>query len=444
MNLAVVLAIFVLTYALLIFRKIRGRQIPIWVSMVVGAFLMVATFSISPINAFKSIDFSVLGFLFGMLIITAGFEKSGLINYIVLWILARTKTIDGIILAVVIGSGFLSAFFVNDTIALLWTPIVLGIATKIGLKEKKALLIPLAFGITIGSTFTPIGNPQNLLVALDSGMQRPFASFIEFLAIPTFVSLIVVYYVCKSKLFFGRLLSQATLSNGNIAESELQNPSSAISDWLLAKESAIVLIMLLASFAITEAFPAIQSLAITIGGIKIGVTISSLALAFGILLLIISPKREYLLVSFSWSVLVFFAGMFVVMSAVWNSGIGKTLLNALPSPVHGNNLQSVGAIMPVSIILSQILSNVPFVQLYSFQMHNLGFGSTDIIPWLAVAAGSTLAGNLTVLGAVSNVIIIDSAENRKEKAFGFLEFVKYGALITVVTALIFAVFLAFV
>ncbi|MDH2899918.1 MAG: SLC13 family permease [archaeon] len=444
MNLAVVLAIFVLTYALLIFRKIRGRQIPIWVSMVAGAFLMVATLSISPINAFKSIDFSVLGFLFGMLIITAGFEKSGLINYIVLWILARTKTIDGIILAVVIGSGFLSAFFVNDTIALLWTPIVLGIATKIGLKEKKALLIPLAFGITIGSTFTPIGNPQNLLVALDSGMQRPFASFIEFLAIPTFVSLIVVYYVCKSKLFFGRLLSQATLSNGNIPESELQNPSSAISDWLLAKESAIVLIMLLASFAITEAFPAIQSLAITIGGIKIGVTISSLAFAFGILLLIISPKREYLLVSFSWSVLVFFAGMFVVMSAVWNSGIGKTLLNALPSPVHGNNLQSVGAIMPVSIILSQILSNVPFVQLYSFQMHNLGFGATDIIPWLAVAAGSTLAGNLTVLGAVSNVIIIDSAENRKEKAFGFLEFVKYGALITVVTALIFTVFLAFI
>lgn len=444
MNLEVVLAIFVLTYALLIFRKIRGRQIPIWVSMVVGAFLMVATFSISPINAFKAIDFSVLGFLFGMLIITAGFEKSGLINYIVLWILARTKTVDGIILAVIIGSGFLSAFLVNDTIALLWTPIVLGISTKIGLKEKKALLIPLAFGITIGSTFTPIGNPQNLLVALDSGMQRPFASFIEFLAIPTLVSLIVVYYICKSKLFFGRFLSQVTLANGNIAESELQNPSSAISDWLLAKESAIVLIMLLASFAITEVFPAIQSLAITIGGIKIGVTISTLALAFGILLLIISPKREYLLVSFSWSVLVFFAGMFVVMSAVWNSGIGKTLLNALPSPVQGNNLQSVSAIMPVSIILSQILSNVPFVQLYSFQMHNLGFGATDIIPWLALAAGSTLAGNLTVLGAVSNVIIIDSAENRKEKAFGFLEFVKYGALITVVTALIFTVFLAFV
>ena len=443
MILEVVLAIFVLTYGLLIFRKIGDRQIPIWVSMVVGAFLMVATLSISPINAFKAIDFSVLGFLFGMLIITAGFEKSGLINYFVLWILARTKSLNGIILAVIMGSGFLSAFFVNDTIALLWTPIVLGICAKIGLKEKKALLIPLAFGITIGSTFTPIGNPQNVLVALNSGMERPFSSFIEFLAIPTFVSLVVVYYICKSNLFFGRILGQASLSNGKLAKSEFENPSSAISDRLLAKESVVVLVLLLVSFAIAEAFPRIQTLGIAIGGTKIGITISSLALGFGILLLIISPKREYLLVSLSWSVLVFFAGMFVVMSAVWNSGIGRTLLNALPSPMHGNNLQSVGAIMPVSIILSQILSNVPFVQLYSFQMHNLLFGPMDIIPWLAVAAGSTLAGNLTVLGAVSNVIIIDSAENRKEKAFGFLEFVKYGALVTLVTALIFTMFLAF-
>jgi Na+/H+ antiporter NhaD/arsenite permease-like protein len=440
----VVLGIFVLTYGLLIFRKAGGRQIPIWVSMVVGASLMIATLSISPMNAFKAIDFSVLSFLFGMLVITAGFEKSGLINYMVLWILRRTRSLKGTLLAVIMGSGFLSAFFVNDTIALLWTPIVLGISAKIGLKEKKALLIPLAFGITIGSTFTPIGNPQNVLVALNSGMERPFTSFIEFLAIPTFISLVVVYYVCKSNLFFGRFLSQSFLSNGNLVQADIRNPSSAISDWLLAKESAVVLIMLLVSFAIIEVFPSIQSLGIIIDGTRVGITISSLALAFGILLLIISPKREYLLVSLSWSVLVFFAGMFVVMSAVWNSGIGRTLLNELPSPVHGNNLQSVSAIMSVSIILSQILSNVPFVQLYSFQMHNLSFGPVDVIPWLAVAAGSTLAGNLTLLGAVSNIIIIDSAENRNEKAFGFLEFLKYGALVTAVTALIFAFFLAFV
>lgn len=439
---AIVFAIFVLTYALLIFRKFKSRQIPIWLSMVVGATLMILTLSISPKDAFNSIDFNIIGFLFGMLVITNGFEKSGLINFIVLWILKRTRGASSVLFAVVIGSGFLSAFLVNDTIALLWTPIVLGICTRLGLKDKKALLIPLAFGITIGSALTPIGNPQNVLVAVTSQMQRPFASFFEFLAIPTIISLIVTYYISKSRLFFGKSLSSLTFQNES--HSEAYSPSSAISDWLLAKESTIVLVLLLGAFAIVEIFPSISSYRFTLLGLTLQISISSLALLFGIVLLLISPKREYLVVSMSWSILIFFAGMFVVMGAVWDSGIGPTLLSYLPSPVHGNNFHSVGSIMVVSILLSQILSNVPFVQLYSYEMHALGFGSATVIPWLALAAGSTLAGNLTILGAASNLIIINTAESRGQRAFSFIEFFKYGALITVITALIFAVFLAFV
>ncbi len=77
-------------------------------------------------------------------------------------------------------------------------------------------------------------------------------------------------------------------------------------------------------------------------------------------------------------------------------------------------------------------------------MRNLGFSSGSVIPWLSLAAGSTLAGNLTILGAASNLIIINSAESRKEKAFGFIEFLKYGALVTLVTVLIFIAYLALV
>ncbi len=331
--------------------------------MVLGAFLMVATFSVTPLKAFSSIDFQVIGFLFGMLVITCGFEKSGLINFMVLWILKRTRSANGLLLAVIIGSSFLSAFFVNDTIALLWTPIVLGICVRLGLKEKKALLIPLAFGITIGSTFTPIGNPQNVLVALNSGIQRPFASFVEFLAVPTIASLFVVYYICK--LYFGRNLSELaiTATNGKFSRDEIQNPSSAISDWLLAKESAIVLVLLLVSFGLGEALPSIQSYILSLGILSMNFSISTLALIFGLLLLIVSQKREYLLVSLSWSTLAFFAGMFVVMGAVWNSGIGPTLLSFIPSPIPGHSLQSTASIMTSSVLLSQILSNVPFVQL---------------------------------------------------------------------------------
>ena len=407
-------------------------MIPVWVSMVIGAALMIATLSISPLAAFNAVDFRVIGFLFGMLVITTGFEKSGLINYMVLSILKRAKNISGVLFAVVVSSGFLSALLVNDTVALLWTPIVLGIAAKIGLQNKKALLIPLAFGVTIGSAFTPIGNPQNVLVALNSGMDRPFTYFIEFLFVPSLISLVIVYLF--SRLFFGKYLAGLNFSN-SLSKDELASPSSAISDLKLAKQSVVVLVALLIAFAIDEIFTSLQSDYITI---------SSLALAFGLLLLVISSKREYLLVSLNWGILVFFVGMFVVMAAVWQSGIGTIILNYLPSPQHGNPVQSTGAIILVSILLSQLLSNVPFVQLYTFQMHSLLFSSSDIIPWLALAAGSTLAGNLTLLGAVSNVIIIDSAERRGEKAFSFFDFLKYGLLVTMVTALVFVVFLSFV
>jgi Na+/H+ antiporter NhaD/arsenite permease-like protein len=428
-----VLAIFILTYLLLSFRKIRGREIPVWVSMVVGAILMLATLSISWQKAASSISLPVIEFLFGMIVLTTGFERSGLIEYIALSILRRAKKMDNLVLGIIFGSGFLSSLFVNDTIALFWTPIVLSIGARVGIKETKALLLPLAFGITIGSAFTPIGNPQNLLVALNSGISNPFSRFLEFLLVPSVVSLLALYYLSKSRFFFGRYYSEIDLEKSR-NEAIAQDPSTVISDWGLAKLSAALMSLLLISFGVIEAVPSFQSAY---------VSLNSLAFFFGLLLLILSPQRWVILSHINWSILIFFAGMFVVMGAVWYSGIGPIILSAFPTPLKGNNVQSVPSIMLVSVVLSQILSNVPFVQLYSYQLANLGLGSA-VIPWLALAAGSTLAGNLTIFGAVSNVIIIDSAEGRGKKAFSFLEFVKYGSVITLVSGLTFFAFLAFV
>jgi Na+/H+ antiporter NhaD/arsenite permease-like protein len=428
-----VIGIFIFTYLLLIFRKIRGIEIPIWVSMVAGAGLMLATFSISPLDAFRSESFQVLEFLFGMLILTAGFEKSGLIEYLVILILRRARTMDNLLLGIIIGSGFLSALLVNDTVALFWTPVIIGIASRIGLRQEKALLIPLAFGITIGSAMTPIGNPQNLLVALNSGMTAPFASFLEHLFLPTLVSLFLVYYLCKSRFFFGKIYKEIDLQK-SYSLALLQEPRRAISDAKLSKLSAGLMIALLASFGVVEAFPYLQTL---------GFTLSNIALGFGVLLLILSSRRDYLLASLNWGILLFFAGMFVVMGAVWDSGIGKSLLSVLPAPILGNTVQSTASIETISILVSQVLSNVPFVQLYSYQMINLGFAGS-IVPWIALAAGSTLAGNLTLLGAVSNIIILDASETRGHQAFGFAEFFKFGSVITILTAAVYFLFLILV
>jgi len=428
----IVLAIFLVTYGLLIFRRIGARTLPVWASMVIGAALMVATLSITPQQAFESIDFRVISFLFGMLVITAGFERSGLIEFFVLTILRRAKSLDRLLLAIIFGSGLLSAFLVNDTVALMVTPMVLGLAARVGLKRNRALLLPLAFGITTGSTFTPIGNPQNLLVTLNSGMDRPFTEFLFYLFVPSIISLFVVFLICK--LLYRKDLS---LAKQDLTETSknLDPPSSAITDRALAKLSAYVLVALIAGFTVVEIFPSLQT---------IGFSINILAFVAGISLLVLSNKRSYYLITgLNWGILIFFAGMFVVMGAVWTSGIGSTILSVMPSPVVSNYVQSTASITTSSVVLSQILSNVPFVQLYSYQMHALGFTSTQVRGWLALAAGSTIAGNLTILGAVSNVIVIDSAETRKQESFSFTEFLKAGIPITIATALIFFLFLAF-
>ena len=168
--------------------------------MLVGAILMLATFSISFTEAFNSIDFRVIEFLFGMLTITAGFQESGLMEFIVISVLKRAKSINTLVFGAILGSGLLSAIFVNDTVAFLITPIAIGICSRVGLKNPRSLLIPIAFGITIGSTFTPIGNPQNLLIALNSSMSKPFAQFAAYLFVPSMISMIWAYYL--SRLFF--------------------------------------------------------------------------------------------------------------------------------------------------------------------------------------------------------------------------------------------------
>src|ERR671929_847390 len=97
-------------------------------------------------------------------------------------------------MAFVIGMGLLSAFLVNDTIALLGIPLVVYVARHAGIRPV-VLLLALAFGITVGSVMTPIGNPQNLLIALQSGIPLPFTDFILYLSIPTMVNLFVTYFL---------------------------------------------------------------------------------------------------------------------------------------------------------------------------------------------------------------------------------------------------------
>ena len=161
--------------------------------MLIGAALMVVFQIISVDSAIKSINLDVIGFLFGMFSIVSALDRSGVLKVVAVRMLKSTNNHPDLILMVfVVGMGLLSAFLVNDTIALVGVPLIAHISRQVGIRPQ-ILLIALSFGITIGSTMTPIGNPQNLLIALQSGISLPFITFIKILGIPTIINLIVTF-----------------------------------------------------------------------------------------------------------------------------------------------------------------------------------------------------------------------------------------------------------
>ena len=154
-----------IVYFLIIVGRRRFR-IPIWISMVIGAILMLVFQVITLESALKSINLDVIGFLFGMFSIVTALDKSGVLRLVAIKMISRANNLDSLLMIFVVGMGILSAFLVNDTIALLGIPLIVYISKQVGIRPV-VLLIALAFGISVGSTMTPIGNPQNLLIATE-------------------------------------------------------------------------------------------------------------------------------------------------------------------------------------------------------------------------------------------------------------------------------------
>jgi Na+/H+ antiporter NhaD/arsenite permease-like protein len=149
-------------------------------------------------------------------------------------------------------------------------------------------------------------------------------------------------------------------------------------------------------------------------------------------ILLFSEKRGELVRGIDWHTLVFFAAMFLLIASVWQTGFFQSF-------VDGGVLSSVPMLLAASVLISQFVSNVPFVALFQPMIQQAG-GSTAQL--MVLAAGSTIEGNLTILGAASNIIIIQNAEKRG-KTLTFLEFARVGVPLTVIQVAVYWAFLSF-
>jgi len=382
-------------FVLIAVRKIGHFNIRIWQSMTCGAAVVLATGEISGLDALKSIDLNVMLFLFGMFVVGQALVASGYLYALAYHLFNRMTSVPQLVCGILFGAALSSALLMNDTLAIIGTPLVLRLAREHNINSK-LLLLTLAYAITIGSVMSPLGNPQNFLIASQGGLPAPFLTFFKALGIPTLINLAVTYLVLRLA-YRQQFITAMPLTH---------NPIELL-DKKLAKLAQASLFLLIGLITLNIILSAMHS--------TVQLKLSHIALIAALPPILFSPARLPLLKSLDWSTLLFFAAMFVLMSSVWQTGIMQQQVNELRI-----DLTTIPAIMLLSASLSQLISNVPLVALYLPMLTNPSPESL-----MALAAGSTIAGNLLILGAASNVIIIQHAE-KHEATLGFFEFARVG------------------
>jgi Na+/H+ antiporter NhaD/arsenite permease-like protein len=401
--------IFVLTYILITVQKIPGIKLDRPAGVSIGAILMVLSKVITLDEAYGFIDLNTIAFLLGMMVLIAYLSVSGFFELVASWIVKASGNTSRMLLLVIFSSGIFSALFVNDTICLLFTPIILSASKSIKVNPIP-FLIAVATASNIGSVSTVTGNPQNMFIGV-----RSHIPFITFLAKMFPISLIGLFFnYGLIRLFYGKEISQKVTFTPNVHEFKVNKT-------LLIKSLSVLLFVF--------------------GLFMYGISYPFAALLGGTLILLIGMiEPRFAFHEVNWTLLLFFTGLFVVMGGVEKSGLSEILFEKAAPLFQLASWRGMLSISTVILILSNLVSNVPAVMLFA---PHIKFFPNPQNGWLVLAMASTLAGNFTLVGSVANLIV---AEIAKEGGvtISFWEYFKVGALITVITILIGAFWLLYV
>jgi Na+/H+ antiporter NhaD/arsenite permease-like protein len=389
--------VFVVTYLAVAAGRFPFLSVDRPAAALLGAVLMVAGRVLTPSEAGAAVNGQTLGLLLGMMIVTAYLAEAGFFRWASHAVIHAVGTPRTLLWALVFTAGGLSALLVNDTVCLMITPLVVRIVDDAELPPIPYLLA-VAFGSNAGSVATLTGNPQNVIVGTLSGIS--YARFTAALALPALVSLVLVAALLHG--IFRRHLPRRRLVTAALAPPEVDRP-------LLAK--------------------ALSALAVAVGGFLLGFDLAWTSLLAGALCMAIAGRapREALQ-KVDWPLLVFFAGLFVVVGGVNRAGVAEWLYERLAPALGQDPVRQVLVFSGFSVAASQVVSNVPFVILAGQWIPRL---ADPRLLWLATALAATLAGNLTVVGSVANIIVLELAGSRGR--IGFWRFFRIGAVVTSVT-----------
>ncbi len=401
---------------------LRGRfpKVPIWSLMMLSAAITLLLGLVGVDEAVQLIDLDVIMLLIGMFALVGMAEYSGLLDFISSYFLSKVRDTRTMSIMSSLLFGLMAAFFVNDTVALMGPPIAVLIGKSLGGRYEAAILL-LCLSITIGSVMTPIGNPQNILIALQSGMRSPFIEFLTRLAAPTLLSLIITPLII-AKLY-------KIPKEGVVVPIDPWETVKSRKDFYLALFGGSVTV---AALIVNDVLAALGQPHITSRGLIPFVSAAALW--------VLTDSPREILSRVDFGTILFFLGMFIAVEGVWRSQVLSPLFSMMNS---GDPAGPMGLLQLtfISMVMSQLISNVPFTKLAIQQLEMMGVGGHDVKVWLTLAASSTLAGGITVLGAASNVIVIEVLESRYGQTISYLRFMKVGLLVTAVALCIYLPFL---
>jgi len=394
----IALFIFILTYTGIIFTRLPKINIDRPSAAFFGAVAMVVFGVLSFEDAAKAVDYNTIALLLGMMIIISTLQLDGFFSLIAQKTLSWSGTPLRLLVIITFVTGIASAFLVNDAVVLLFTPVIIAICRASDINPIPYLMAEI-LSANIGSAMTITGNPQNMLIGMNSGIG--YANFFLHLLPVSIAGMVIVILIVR--WFYRSEFIKGKTIFANTKHFKYQYKSMKFS------------VPIFVGVIILFFFGKLLNLSIPV----IALTGASLILIFG------NIKPSEIIKNVDWVLLLFFASLFIVVEGAVKAGL---LDQFLKLESFRENITGITAFHGLSLIVSQLVSNVPYTVMMLPILKPL---SSDVL-WLTLASASTLAGNATIIGAMANLIVIESA-NKHGIKINFWEFFKVGIVVTILS-----------
>ena len=403
--------ILAITYAVIMSEKVNRAIVAL-----VGSGVMILVGVLDQNEAIKGIDWNTIGLLTGMMILVSVSRRSGMFQYLAVWSAQAAKAHPGGILFMLqFTTAVLSAFLDNVTTVLLIVPVTLAICSTLKVPAYPYLFAEI-FASNIGGTATLIGDPPNILIGSQVGLT--FNQFVYHLT-PVIVVIMVVQAIIIH-FVWGKDLKADAVDQARVMD---MKPAESILDWLLLKQSLVVLIVVMVGFVFARQLH-LEPATIAMFGAAVLMLLDNWSHH--------SEKAAHnvhqTFGDVEWITIFFFIGLFVVVHGVEVGGLLALLGNKLVAATGGNMAHAGYAILWASAVLSAIVDNIPFVATMIPLIKTMApaYGGADKIEplWWCLSLGACLGGNGTLIGASANLTVAGIGD-RNGVPFRFITYSLY-------------------